>query len=76
MGYMANGVWGLWAYMGNVHRPHMWGYTIAPCGTLGMGHMGNGGNGVQGVWGTWPMRPTGGMGYRVWATWAIAAQGV
>ena len=22
------------------------------------------------------MRPTGGMGYRVWATWAIAAQGV
>ena len=47
--------------------------------TWAMGPMGNvetGGNGVQGIWGTWAMRPTGGMGYRVWATWAIAAQGV
>ena len=44
-----------------------------------MGPMGNvetGGKGVQGIWGTWPMRPTAGMGYRVWATWAIAAQGI
>ena len=63
MGHMGNGgnrVQGVWA-------------------TWAMGPMGNvetGGNGVQGIWGTWAMRPTGGMGYRVWATWAIAAQGV
>ena len=49
-----------------------------------MGHMGNGAYGQcgdRGQWGTGDMRHMGneahrGMGYRVWATWAIVAQGV
>ena len=41
-----------------------------------MGNVETGDNGLQGIWGTRAMRPTGGMGYRVWATWAIVAQGV
>ena len=60
MGNGGNGVQGVWAI-----------WAMGP-----MGNVETGGKGVQGIWGTWPMRPTAGMGYRVWATWAIVAQGV
>ena len=43
---------------------------------MGNGAYGQCGDRGQRGTGTWPMRPTGGMGYRVWATWAIVAQGV